>query len=117
MVICLDETAGVVWELEYLLKSGNLRKTLFVMNPAARNAEKNMTLRRMVVQRLKSIPGESLSESCEALLGYHEPVLGFFFDEGRRAKVAVSRQFSEASYLLIVRWFLRTAMDGELQPY
>ena len=42
------------------------------------------------------------------LLESVEPVIGFFFDDGRRVQVAVSSEFSEASYLLVTRWFLRT---------
>ena len=108
IVICLDQTAGVMWELEYILKRGHGRKTLFVMNPGARDAEKNKALVREVITRMPNTPQELLSHN-------DEPILGFFFDEGQHMKVGVSGQFSEASYLLMVRWFLRTAMDGRIQ--
>ena len=79
------------------------------MNPGTREVEKNKALVQAVTAWMPNKPRE-------LLLNHDEPVLGFFFDEGKYAKVGVSRQFSEASYLLMVRWFLRTAMDGCLQP-
>ena len=110
IVICLDQTEGVLWEFnECILKRGNGPKTLFVMNPGAREIEKNKAL-------LQALTAWMPSKPRELLLNHDEAVLGFFFDEGKYAKVGVSGQFSEASYLLMVRWFLRTAMDGCLQP-
>lgn len=109
IVICLDRTEGVMWELDHLLARGHGPKTLFLMNPGTREVEKNKALVQVVTSWMPNKPRE-------LLLNHDEPVIGFFFDEGKYAKVGVSAQFSEASYLLMVRWFLRTAMDGCLQP-
>ena len=109
IVICLDQTEGLIWELDHILNSGHGGKTLFIMNPGARDLEKNKALLAEIFARIRNT-------TLQRLLTTDEPVLGFFFDEGQYAKVGVSRDFSEASYLLMVRWFLRTAMDGQLQP-
>jgi len=109
IVICLDPTAGVMWELNHILSRGHGPKTLFLMNPGSREVEKNKALVKVVTSWMPNRPRE-------LLLSHEESVIGFFFDEGKYAKVGVSGQFSEASYLLMVRWFLRTAMDGTLQP-
>jgi hypothetical protein len=108
IVVCLDQTEGVMWEIEHILRHGHGPKTLFVMNPSFHEVEKNKALVQTVIALMPStIQG--------LLLNSEEPILGFFFDEGQRPKIGLSREFSEASYLLMVRWFLRTAFDGRIQ--
>jgi hypothetical protein len=44
IVICLDQTEGVLWELDHILAHGHGPKTLFLMNPGTREVEKNKAL-------------------------------------------------------------------------
>jgi hypothetical protein len=44
IVICLDQTEGVLWELDHILAHGHRPKTLFLMNPGTREVEKNKAL-------------------------------------------------------------------------
>ena len=106
IIICLDTAEGVLWELEHLTAEGHAAKTLFLLNPDAKEPATNKALRETVCGRLKASARTQLD--LRELSESDEPVIGFFFSQNGRAEVGVSSAFSEASYLLMTRWFLRT---------
>lgn len=82
IVICLDQSKGVLWELNRLFASGHWRKTLFLIHPRIA-LDNNRTLMLGVVARITNTPLQSIPRS-------YPPVVGFFFDEGRHPKLGFS---------------------------
>ena len=110
IIICLDTTEGVLWELEHLVAQGHAEKTLCVLHPSAQDQTVNRKLRQTVISRIEATANTSFD--LGKLAESDDSVLGFFFTGSGRALVGVSSEFSEASYLLMTRWFLRTVDDG-----
>ena len=107
IVICIDITDGVEWELEHIARNNYFDKTLFIVHPTNREQPKNRDLCRWLVSRLRH--GASASFELNNLQDGDQSVIGFFFDKGRLCS-SYSSDFTETSYLLTIRWFLR----GEL---
>ena len=114
VAVCADLTEGVLWELEHVVWPGRAQKTLFLAHPAFRDPERNRAPWREVLARA----GDAAADHPELaqLAASDVPVIGLFFDRGGQARVGVSRDFSEASYLLMVRWFLRSAPADAAAP-
>jgi hypothetical protein len=111
IIICLENAEGVLWELEHLIHRGHAKKTLFLFHPRTRDLNANRELRATIINRIQSISGSDIDLSPVSRSDI--PVLGFFFSE-EGLQVGVSNEFSEASYLLMTRWFLRGANQPKL---
>jgi len=109
--LCLDTTGGVLWELDHLVRRGHIAKTLFLFHPSAKEHAKNREIRTIITRRIQLASSAPLDFGDIA--ASVEPVLGFFFAHSQ-LQFGVSAEFSEASYLLMTRWFLRTLDDGFL---
>jgi hypothetical protein len=114
IIICLDDTDGIWWEVDHVAANDMLQKTLFLVHPRNSAAAKNKNLLRKVAQRL------ALSDDLKGkLLGcvthVKSPpgsVIGFFIDRHHSLKVARSATFSRVAFLMILRWFVRTRLDA-----
>ena len=109
IIICVDITEGVLWEVEFLIRQGHTKKTLFLMHPRARDPVVNKNFRQEIISRIRSKDIKPLY--LGDLKEKEEPVIGFFFKENGDVNIGVSYEFSEASYMLMIRWFLRTVTE------
>jgi hypothetical protein len=102
VVICVDETEGISWELEFLRDRRFLVKTLFLLHPKFAGPAANATMTAGVVEKLQlgMTPGI-------AGRGKASRVIGFSLDDDGAMRTLYTRTFSRFSYLLALRMFLR----------
>jgi hypothetical protein len=104
IVIFLDETEGVRWEVEQIAKLGLAGKTLFLVPRSHAGAVENHRIVTMVLNQI--VPALKFSDSVTG-----NPIVGFFFEAGKLI-TGRSVRFTSASYLLMIRWFLRARHSG-----
>jgi hypothetical protein len=109
IVICLDDTEGVWWEIDHIDQQRHERKTLFLFHPHARDRTEHATVVAKLRENLQSGQGEMgrlRDQLCDALAD--GGIIGFFIADDGTLQLARSQWFSAYSYLLTLRWFLRT---------
>jgi hypothetical protein len=101
IVICIDDSAGIWWEVEHLVGRRHLHKTLFVLHPRYVGASENAAILQRIAERgslaLGPLGGEGESQST----------IGFFQDRSGGTCVIRSSTFSRFAYLLTLRAFIR----------
>jgi hypothetical protein len=113
IVICLDRTEGIWWEVEHIAKLGYLPKTLFLIHPRFGSTADNRALTDEIAAELKlearfpPVPRQGAEASGGA---ESAKVLGFFIDEQSLMHVGGSTTFSRLAFLIQVRWFLRSKL-------
>jgi len=109
-VICLDDTAGIWWEVSHLAGERHLGKTLFLIHPRFASKTKNAGMLTRVSQHFGEGPiGEALQQkSPQAERGRKtQTVIGFFCDREAGLCILQSSTFSRFAYLLALRVFVR----------
>jgi hypothetical protein len=109
IVICLDDTDGVWWEIDNLLATQHFSKTLFLFHPKHAHDAAGAVFLARLVERMPA-------SAAMAHSGGAQVPLGFFVDFSGRINVARSPSFSGVAYLLMLRWFLRTRFDTHPLP-
>jgi hypothetical protein len=104
IVICVDETPSLWWEIEYVSRNAHLGKTLLLLHPKFAASDST------IIRRLEQAFGLSLSGAGSD----HGQIFGFWLDTTMGLRVGVASRFSRAHYLLMLRWFLRLRVP--LQP-
>jgi hypothetical protein len=111
IVICLDRTEGIWWEIGHIARLGYLSKTLFLIHPKDSSEPENRALADDVTKVLKPDAASAMTNleyetelSADAQNG---TLLGFFLDEKGVMHAGRSTTFSRLAYLIQVRWFLR----------
>jgi len=103
VVICLDQTEGIFWEIEHLIGNRHLDKTLFLVHPkfASRDANRNY-----------------LAGLSELKIPVHEldPVIGFFFKKDGAIRVMQSGTFSRFAYMIAIRTFIQHMGSEPTKP-
>ena len=111
VVLCLDNTEGVWWEVNHLAQQGLLRKTLFLIHPKDAAVDANCTIVGQLVDSLSQLvpPGtrDQMAELKSAATG-QPPVMALFLNDDGSTSVGRSSTFSRLAFTLAVRWFLRT---------
>ena len=110
VVICIDETEGVWWEVNHLVSSNLLAKTLFIIHPRHASSERNIAL----LTRMSTVLGCEPSELATRTRG--KPVLGFFFDVNGKIQTVTSSTFSGVALMLMLRLFLRSKLGMKPIP-
>jgi hypothetical protein len=107
IVICLDDTDGVWWEVEQLFGGPLRSKTLFLLHPKFASVADNERFLKMLTSRVAA-PGviEALSSQTPGA------ILGFFYDEQGRLQVARSDLFGRFAFAMTLRWFFRTRLGA-----
>jgi hypothetical protein len=112
IVICLDRTEGVWWEVEHIARLGYLSKTLFLIHPKDSSEPENRALASDITNLLRpdtGTPAASPEHEIEAAGdARNDALLGFFFDEQGVMHAGRSTTFSRLAFLIQVRWFLRS---------
>lgn len=109
IVICVDETPSLWWEIEEVSRKAHLVKTLLLLHP--KYALKNSTSE--IIRKIEQSVGLSLSGA-----GLDRgQIFGLWLDPLMGLRVGVASRFSRAHYLLMLRWFLRSRMKVERQEH
>jgi hypothetical protein len=112
VVICLDDTSGIRWEVEHLVGSQHVEKTLFLVHPKHSAPQKNVEMIATVAFYLPLKPADR-----ERVLAFPaapkkkrqapETVVGFFVGRSGTLQIVRSATHSDAAYLFTLRLFLR----------
>ncbi len=109
-VICLDDTAGIWWEVKHLVGERHLGKTLFLVHPRFAPETENAVILAQVSQYFgdggiaKALREESRRTER---LPKAETIIGFFCDQDSRLYLLQSATFSRFAYLMALRIFVR----------
>jgi len=104
IVIAVDDTDAIWWEIEHLVGHDHLDKTLFLIHPKFRGASENRRITGRILATL-SLPQELERRALETFQS--GDAVGFFFDRDRTLCIGTSRLSGSSSYELAIRWFLR----------
>jgi hypothetical protein len=111
IVLCVDDTEGMWWEVEHVAGSFT-EKTLLLVHPKFGRIDNNTEILRKVASVLgRSNPAVSTlmrRSALEQISSKQAPILGLFVDRKRGISIASSSTFSRVAFLLVVRSFLRT---------
>jgi hypothetical protein len=100
IVICVDETPSLWWEIEHISRNAHLAKTLLLLHP--KYGVKDGT--SAAIRKIEQAFGLSL---CGASLDRSQ-IFGLWLDAMMGLRVGIASGFSRAHYLLMLRWFLRS---------
>jgi hypothetical protein len=104
IIVYLDKSEGLEWELAHLGKSGYHGRCLFLVPDKYFSGEENAELMRYVAPLLGTeIPS---AEECPAVLG--------FFYEPDGITLIRSSDFASPAYVATLRWFLRRKFGSRL---
>jgi hypothetical protein len=106
VVLCIDDTEGIWWEVNHIVGNGYLGKTLFLIHPKFSSSTDNGALLSLLQSRLEC-NHESLNQFL-AMPKLNESIIGFFVDRDGRVAYSLSTTFSRFAYLLAIRTFLRS---------
>ncbi len=104
IVICVDDTAGVWWEVEQIVQR-HLGKTLFLLHPRYAVAADNALILARISQHFRGHPeAEILHPQGQPPMA---PVIGFFREGNGKLSLLHTSTFSRFAYLLALRAFIR----------
>jgi hypothetical protein len=103
IVICVDDSESLWWEIEYVSKYRYVSKTLFLLHPKY-GSENNAP---DIIRDLEKVLGHALQTN---VVGRN--LIGVWLDGMSGYQVGVASHFSRVHYLLMLRWFLRSKMKA-----
>ena len=111
IVICLDDTEGIWWEVEHIGRNLHHGKTLFLFPPGAVSQDMHSLIAGKLIEKLSE--GEEalrqLGMRLTASIGSGH-VLGFYLDPSDTLRMGTTSTYSRDTYMLMLRWFLREQM-------
>jgi hypothetical protein len=113
IVICIDDTAGVWWEVEQLVHR-HLDKTLFLIHPRYTGEAENRLILARIAQHLRAgqEAGMLLAAGQTERGSEARRVIGFFRNQGGSLCILQSSTFSRFAYLMALRRFIRQRLPG-----
>ena len=107
IVICIDETDSIWWEVDYIVRQKFTAKTLFLFHPKYQGGPANGRIMCSLLERLQlTLTGANSEVSLMDKIG-DASALGFFIDASNTIQCGVSSTFSREAYFAMLRWFLR----------
>lgn len=103
IIVCVDDSPGIWWELDFVFDQGMHLKTLFILHPRLRDLKKNEEMIKVLVGRYSEINDAFPDQLCELS---REAVLGFFWDRGGEAHWITSKSFGDGAYEALLKWFI-----------
>lgn len=114
IILCVDDTEGVWWEVEHVAARFP-DKTLILIHPKHMTAEQNTSVLEKLSRALAAGPaGSLLLLNRDFMAG--RPVLGIFTNAVDTINAARSSTFSRIAFLVIVRTFLRSKWGLAKRP-
>ncbi len=99
VILVVDDTVGVSWEIEHLASGGHIPKTIFLAPPRFSSAEANTALWSGLMRKVGI---EMRPEGAQQ----RDPILAMFVTQAG-ARLACSETFTRSEYLIALRWFFR----------
>jgi general secretion pathway protein G len=110
IVVVLDDTDGVLWELAHIRSAGHEQKTLFVLPPRLANAA---DARRLLARELSATG--SMTQAPPDIKP-HEVCIGWYRTGGGRLKVLTATSTTSTNYVAALRLALRSSSSEALRP-
>jgi hypothetical protein len=104
IVICVDNSEGLWWEIKHVAEQEHLGKTLFLLHPKYDLEDRVPD----IAPELEKLLGTSAISQINAS---GQKFMGLWFDRMSQAQVGLASRFSRTHYLLMLRWFLRSRGD------
>jgi hypothetical protein len=111
IVMCLEGSAGIWWEVDNIVAELHFAKTLFLLRPKYMQKHSNAQFLEKIGTRIPRLV-KSLTNTADGTTGSVRSVLGFFQDADGQLRLVHSSTFSRFAYLLTLRWFLRSTLSG-----
>lgn len=105
IVICVDDSESLWWEIKFVVEQQHLNKTLFLLHPKY-DSDKGVSA---IVQDFEKTLGLPLTAKLSAT---DRKFIAVWLDGASHFQVGLASYFSRAHYLLMLRWFLRSKMEG-----
>jgi hypothetical protein len=99
IVLVIDDTEGVVWEMRRIIGSGAWRKTLFIFHPSAKTHETWERLSEMTLREFK------IASLLERDFTMASSTLAFYFDQSGVVQI-LNKNWSTTSYRTAFSHFL-----------
>ena len=112
IVICVDDSEGVWWEVDLVARRGYLGKTCFFLHPRYRAMDANREIVARLVERL----GLGQHQSAQLQGASRPPAMLFFLAANNNLCVGRKLQFTRMASILGVRWFLRSKLSHQALP-
>jgi hypothetical protein len=119
IVICIDNTDGIWWEIGHLYDNAHISKTLFLFHPRLTKDGINTEVAVGVLEKIgfaavaTELRSQTMTSWRKANLGCS--IFGIFVDTDTEGgvKVVHSSTFSRVAALIILRWFLRSKFGAK----
>jgi hypothetical protein len=108
IIIALDNTEGVVWEIETLARENFLEKTLFLCPARFQSPESNRQLWQRVSETLARGRNDGGRRDSDQPADPGGSVLARWTAPAGRDCLATAQEFSYNRYYVTLRWFFRT---------
>jgi hypothetical protein len=100
IVICVDETPSLWWEIDHVNRKAYLTKTLLLLHPKFERQDSAPE----VIGKFDQMFGLSIA----GMGSDRGRPFGLWLDPAQGLRVGLASRFSRAHYLLMLRWFLRS---------
>jgi len=104
IVICVDDTESLWWEVKFIVEHQYLNKTLFLLHPKY-DSDNGVP---DAVQNFEKVLGFAVTDKLSAT---GQKFIGLWQHQVAGFQVGLASYFSRAHYLLMLRWFLRSKME------
>jgi hypothetical protein len=103
IVICVDETPSLWWEIDHVNRKAYLTKTLLLLHPKFERQDSAPD----VIAKLDQMFGLSIA----GMGSDRGRPFGLWLDPAQGLRVGLASRFSRGHYLLMLRWFLRSRIN------
>jgi hypothetical protein len=108
VAIAVDDTAGVLWEMDLVSDPCLIHKTLFLIPPRYSSSPRTAALLEHSIAKLYR---KESDDAVRAFFAQHERVsVGWYVEPDGRVVVLTTTEPSELAYLLAVRLFARSVL-------
>ena len=104
IVICVDDTESLWWEIKFVVEQQYLNKTLFLLHPKY-DSDQGVP---DIVRDFENVLGVAVTDKLSTT---GRKFIGLWSDQAAQYQVGLASYFSRAHYLLMLRWFLRSKME------
>jgi hypothetical protein len=114
VVLCMDDTEAVAWELATIVESDHLDKTLLLIPPKFSAPDENAEIVSYLLAGLG--PDMPRPELVKTSTMPDQRVIGMFFDSSKGWEILTTKSFSRQAYLMALRRFLRCKFGLDVRP-
>lgn len=97
VIISIDESPGLAWEIEEIVRQGSIRKTLFLFGP-----ELDAQLRQDGAAMLARLMGE---HGYVPDIPHNQNIVGAYLDNNNIMVILTTQKLGANAYITVCRWF------------